>query len=211
MSRQPGFSEWTALGSTHMPHLSGPQARVLARWRDGIARTRSCGRLTVATSLARLMSQQVAPGEQRLDEWGGDPPHQAGTQRPRLAVTTGLMPVLRGVVALGSGPPLALALDATSLGARLVVLTLRVVSRGGARPVAWSVLPANQPGAWRREWWGWRRRVRPALPPDWTVLVLADRGLWARGLCRRMVRLGGHPLLRSNQGAKVRPVGQRRW
>ena len=32
MSRQPGLSEWTDLVSTHMPHLSVPQARVLALW-----------------------------------------------------------------------------------------------------------------------------------------------------------------------------------
>src|ERR671922_1099973 len=46
---------------------------------------------------------------------------------------------------------------------------------------------------------------------DWTVLVLADRGLWARWLFRRIVRLGWHPLLRINQGAKFRPAGQTRW
>src|SRR6266700_3644891 len=52
MSRQPGLSEWIDLVSTHMPHLSVPQARVLALWSEGIALTRSCGRLTVATWLA---------------------------------------------------------------------------------------------------------------------------------------------------------------
>jgi hypothetical protein len=78
-------------------------------------------------------------------------------------------------------------------------------------PGAWTVLPANPPGAWRREWLRWRRRVRPAIPPDWTVLVLADRGLWARWRFRRMARLGWHPLLRIHQGAKFRPAGQTRW
>ena len=106
---------------------------------------------------------------------------------------------------------MALALDATSLGARFVVLTVSVVYRGGAMPVAWTVLPANQPGAWRREWLRMLRQVRPAIPSDWTVLVLADRGLWARWLFRRIVRLGWHPLLRINQGAKFRPAGQPRW
>lgn len=211
MSRQPGLSEWTDLVSTHMPHRSVPQARVLALWSYGIALTRSCGRLTVATFLALLMPQKVATVEQRLYEWCCDTPHKAGTQRQMLDVTTCFMPLLRWIVALWSGTQLALALDATSLGARFVVLTLSVVSRGCALPVAWTVLPANQPGAWRREWLCLLRRVRPAIPPDWTVLVLADRGLWARWLFRRIVRLGGYPLLRINQGAKCRPVGQTRW
>ena len=73
------------------------------------------------------------------------------------------------------------ALDATSLGARFVVLTLCVVYRGCGIPVAWTVLPANQPRAWRREWLRLLRRVRPALPPDWTVLGLADRGCGPAG------------------------------
>jgi hypothetical protein len=121
------------------------------------------------------------------------------------------VPLLRWVVALWSGTHLALALDATTLGVRFVVLTVSVVYRGCAIPVAWTILPANQPGAWRREWLRMLRQVRPAIPADWTVLVLADRGLWARWLFQRIVRLGWHPLLRINQGAKFRPAGHARW
>jgi hypothetical protein len=54
------------MGSTHMPPLSQPQARVRALGSDGMARTRSCGRLTVATLLALLLGQKVATLEQRL-------------------------------------------------------------------------------------------------------------------------------------------------
>ena len=210
-SRQPGLSAWTALVSPHMPHLSVPQARVLALWRYGIARTRSCGRLTVATFLALLMGQQVATGEQRLYAWCGDTPHKAGGKRHMLDVTPCFLPLRGWIVALWSGTQLALARDATRVGARCVVLPRSVVYRGCALPVAWTVLPANQPGAWRREWLRLVRRVRPAIPPAWTVLVLADRGLWARWRFRRMVRLGWHPLRRSNQGATCRPAGPRRW
>lgn len=211
MSRQPGLFEWTALVSTHMPHLSVPQARVLALWSYGIALTRSCGRLTVATFLGLLLGQKVATVEQRLYEWCCPAAHKAGAKRQTVDVTTCFVPLLRWIVTLWTGTHLALALDATSLGARFVVLTLSVVYRGCGIPVAWTVLPANQPRAWRREWLRLLRRVRPAIPPDWTVLVLADRGLWARWLFGRIVRLGWHPLLRINHGAKFRPVGQARW
>ncbi len=68
MSRHGGLLSWTAMVSTHMPHLSQPQARVLALWSYGIAMTRSCGRLTVATFLALLLGQKVATVEQRLYE-----------------------------------------------------------------------------------------------------------------------------------------------
>ena len=66
MSRHGGLLSWTAMVSTHMPHLNQPQARVLALRSDGIAMTRSCGRLTVATFLALLLGRKVAPIEQRL-------------------------------------------------------------------------------------------------------------------------------------------------
>ena len=53
-----------------------------------------------------------------------------------------------------------------------------------------------------------RRQGRRAIPRTWTVLVLADRGLDARWLCRRITRLGGHPFLRLNVGGTFRPTGQ---
>jgi hypothetical protein len=211
MTRQQGLFEWTVMVSTHMPHLSVPQARVLARWSDGMALTRCCGRLTVATLLALLRGQKGATVEQRLYEWCGAAPHKAGAQRQTVEVTTCFVPLLRWIVTLWTGTQLALARDATSLAAQFVVLPLSVIYRGGAMPVAWTVLAAHQPGAWRREWLRLLRQVRPAIPATWTVLVLADRGLWARWLFRRIVRLGWHPLLRSNQGAKFRPAGHTRW
>ena len=176
-----------------------------------MALTRSCGRLTVATCLALLLRHKVDAVEPRLDAWCGAAPHHAGGQRHTLGVTTCLVPLGRWVVALWRGTPLALAREATALGGRFVVLTVRVVYRGCALPVAGTVLPATQPHAWRRAWRRRLRQGRPALPADWTVLVLADRGLWARWLFLRMVRLGWHPLLRLNQGATCRPAGQARW
>lgn len=43
------------------------------------------------------------------------------------------------------------------------------------------------------------------------MLVLADRGIYARWLFRRSVRLGWHPFLRINGAATFRPAGQQRW
>lgn len=51
------------------------------------------------------------------------------------------------------------------------------------------------------------RQVHRAVPRLWTVLVLADRGLYARWLLRRITRLGWHPFLRINPGGKFRPQG----
>ena len=211
MARDDQLLQWTDSVSTNLPHLSMPQARLLAWWSYGIAFTRSCGRGTVATFLALLLDLKLANVEQRLYEWCKDAPDKAGHKRQDLDVSTCFVPLLRWIVRLWSGTQLALTIDASSLGDRFVVLAVSVVYRGCAIPVAWTILPAGQKRAWRREWLRLLRLLRPAIPADWTVLVLADRGLYARWLFGRIVRLGWHPFLRINQGCKFRPTGHAKF
>jgi hypothetical protein len=52
------------------------------------------------------------------------------------------------------------------------------------------------------------RLLGPGVPSTWTVLVLADRGLYARWLFRRIVRLGWHPFLRINRRGSFRPTDE---
>lgn len=161
----------------HYAHLTKPQATVLALWSFGIACTRACGRLTVATFLALLLGQKVANLEQRLYEWCLDASDKAGAKRTDLDVMTCFVLVLAWIIRLWTTTQIALMIDATSLSDRFVVLAICVVYRGCAIPVAWIILPA-------------------------------DRGLYARWLFRRIVRLGWHPFLRINQGGIFRPSGQ---
>jgi hypothetical protein len=211
MSRQAGLCIWSQTVSNHMPHLSKPQAYVLALWSYGIAVTRSCGRRTVGQFLALLLDQKETTVEQRLREWCYDAKDKPGQKRQELDVTTCFAPLLRWVVSLWTGSVMALAIDATTLGDRFAVLTVSVVYRGGAIPVAWTILARPGKGAWRRYWLRMLRQLRPAIPAEWTVLAMADRGLYARWLFRRIVRLGWHPFLRINQGAQFRPDGQPSW
>ncbi len=98
----------------------------------------------------------------------------------------------------------ALALDATTLGQRFTVLCISVLVRGCAIPVAWKVLPYNQKGSWQPHWEGLLEALRGSIPAEWTVLVLADRGLYALWLYQKIVALGWHPFLRINLAAKAR-------
>jgi hypothetical protein len=211
MSRLEGLSAWTEIVSSHMAHLTKPEAGVLALWSYGIALTRTCGRRTVALFLALLLRQKVGSVEQRLREWCYDAPAKRGEQRRAWDVTRSFVPLLRWVVSLWEGTSMALALDATSLSERFVVLSVSVVYRGCGIPVAWTILVGQQKATWRHHWLRMLRRLRPGIPPDWTVLVLADRGLYASWLFRRIVRLGWHPFLRINRQAKFRPAGQAHW
>jgi hypothetical protein len=211
MSRQGGLSEWTAEMSNRMPHLTKPQAVVLAMWSYGIALTHSCGRRTVVVFLALLLGQKRGSVEQRLRAWCYDTKDKRGEKRQALDVSTCFGPLLCWVVSLWTGTAIALAVDATSLGQRFVVLTVSVVYRGTGIPVAWTILAGQKKEAWRGHWLRMLRQLRPAIPGGWTVLVLADRGLYAPWLFRRIVRLGWHPFLRINSAVKFRPAGQTRW
>jgi hypothetical protein len=116
---------------------------------------------------------------------------------------------LAWVLRLWEGTQLALALDATSLGDRFTVLVISVVYRGGAIPIAWTVLTANVEQAWRPEGLRMLRPRHRAVPPPLTVIVRAERGLYARWLFRRITRLGWPPFLRINNGGTFRPTGAR--
>jgi hypothetical protein len=123
-------------------------------------------------------------------------------------VEPGFVPLLAWLLGQWEGTQVALALDVTTLGTRFTVLALSMVYRGCAIPVAWTVLPATAKHAWWREWWRMLRQVRRAVPRSWTVLVLADRSVYARWLWRRSTRLGWHPLLWINPGGTLCPTGQ---
>jgi hypothetical protein len=98
-------------------------------------------------------------------------------------------------------------MDATTLADRFVVLALSVVYRGCAIPVAWVVLPATVPGAWKAHWLALFQQIQGTIPADWLVLVLADRGLYAAWLFQAIQQMGWHPYLRINAGGKYRPEG----
>ena len=208
MSCHPRVTEWTTIIHTHLPHLTKPQVTVLALWSLGMVLARSCALTAVSAFLATWLHRKEDAVRQQLREFCYEATAKRGTARHALVVETCFVPLLAWVVGQWEGTQLALALDATTLGTRFTVLAISVVYRGCAIPVAWTVLPATAKHAWRREWLRMLRQVRRAVPPAWTVIVLADRGLYARWLFRRITRLGWHPFLRINTGGTFRPRGQ---
>jgi hypothetical protein len=208
MANTAGLDTWVETVATHMPHLSKPQALVLALWSYGMVLARSCGLTAVAHFLAKLLGRKESAVRQQLREWCYDAADKRGGQRREIDVTVCFVPLLEWILSGWQSRQLALALDATTLGDLFVVLAVSVLYRGCALPVAWVVLPAGQKHAWKKEWLRLLRLLWRAVPREMTVLVLADRGLYARWLYRRVVRLGWHPLLRINAGSKFRPEGE---
>lgn len=64
-----GLSEWSDTVITQMPHLSKPQAVVLAMWSFGMAIMGCCGLTTVSAFLANLLGKNENSVRQRLREW----------------------------------------------------------------------------------------------------------------------------------------------
>jgi hypothetical protein len=206
MSCQRAVYQWTEVVTTHMPHLSKPQARVLALWSLGMVLARSCALTAVSLFVAQGLNRKANTVRQQLREFCYEAKVKRGGPRQEVQVEACFAPLLAWVLSWWEGTQLALAVDATTLGQRFVVLVVRVVYRGCAIPVAWTVLPATEKHAWRREWLRLLRQVRAAIPRRFFVIVLADRGLYARWLFQRIVRLGWHPLLRINTGGTFRPA-----
>jgi hypothetical protein len=172
----------------------------------------SCGISSVAYFLSQLLHRPENTMRQRMRETLYDAADKRGTKRRDIDVVACFAPLLRWIIALSRSPDrrLWLALDATTLRQTFTVLSISVLVGRIAIPVAWTILPASQRGSWKPHWLGLLAAVQPVASPL-DVMVLADRGLYARWLFNAIVANGWHPLLRINaQGCVcLRETGQR--
>jgi hypothetical protein len=206
--RPVALSAWTAELEGVFGHLSKPQVKVLAEYSLGMVLAGRCGLSCVALALTQWLGQKFDAVRERLRDWYCQGPDKSGHSRRDLDVASCFAPLLAWVLRGWSGDDLAIALDATTLGERFVVLAISVVYRSCAIPVAWVVLPAVAKGAWKPHWIGLLERFKAVVPPHLRVIVLADRGLYARWLFKAIAALGWHPFLRINtHNADFKPEG----
>lgn len=213
MSHNQELFQWMAVVSSHMPQLSKPQAVTLALFSFGMVMTRRCGMTTVTHFLALLTGKTAGSLRQRLREWCYDAPDKRGVGRQEIDVTASFAPLLGWIVSwwVKGDRQVVLALDATSLRQTFTVLVISLVYRGCAIPVAWAIVVGNEKGAWQPHWLGLLGLLRPALPKRWRVLVLTDRGLYARWLFTAIRQQGWHPFMRINTQGQYRRVRAKRW
>ena len=69
MSYHPRVTEWTLTIQAHMPHLSKPQATVLALWSLGMVLARSCALTAVSAFLAPWLHRKAETVRQQLREF----------------------------------------------------------------------------------------------------------------------------------------------
>ena len=218
MTRPQPLDRWTDQVRMAFPNLSRPQATVLALYSFGMILAQRCGLNSVVTALVPVLGVGFHTLRSRLQEFYQPAAAKSGRQRDQLDVTTCFAPLLAWILQGWKSTRLALALDATSLGDRFTVLSIGVVYRGQAIPVAWKVLHANVPHPWKPEWIALLRALRRLGParldgdrddrprPVCPLALPGDRGL---GLAPRDA---DHPAEQVPQGRlEAEPSRSRRW
>lgn len=213
MKSKSGLKNWTETVTKYMPHLSKPQVVVLAMWSFGMVITKSCGLTTVSVFLAHLLGKKENTVRQQLREWYKDGEKKKGTQREEIEVKSCFAPLVKWVLSWWSESEkrLALVLDASTLGQRFTVLAISIVYRGCAIPVAWVIVSATASDEWKKYWLSLFKELEGSIPSAWLVIVLADRGLYAKWLYKAIVKAGWHPFLRIKKGGTYRPKGARKF
>ena len=188
--------------------------RALARWVLGARLAGSANRPALAHALATAGIARAATLADAWDAWIAAPAHRSDTADPPAA---GAPPVvsplacgadlLRWIRAHWTGGPLVLGLDASHRRDDVVLLRMSVLYRGAALPVAWVIVPANQPGAWEPHWERMLRWARSALPRDQEVLVLADQGVWSPRRWHAIRSQQFHPIMRVRTTSTFAPTG----
>src|SRR5579871_2331629 len=210
---QEELCEWTEIVSRKLPSLSQSEARVLALYSFGMVLTESCGLTSIAVFIGILLGRQENSVRQQLREFTYEGAAKRGAKRRSVNVENCFGGLLGWVLSWWGAEEkrLALALDATTFKQVFTVLVVSVMYRGCAIPVAWCVLPATKKGQWRGHWERLLALLKPSIPADWTVLVLADRGLYAKWLYQYLVKLAWHPFLRINQQGLFQVHGTARF
>lgn len=218
-------TRWFDILATRFPNLSRAEVRTLALWSFAATLTQHIGLTTCAGFLANLFDRSFGNFRQRLRELYLGTGQKRGSSRRALNVKRCFAPLLQWVLRLwqrtsdgpdGAGPDgagtLVLALDATLVRDRLAILSISVLLRGSAVPVAWAMTRAGDEGSWvrlcRRLF---ERLAQAGVPTDRPVLVLTDRGLESRRIFEIIAAHGWHPMMRLTRRGTWREEGQTHW
>jgi len=192
--------------SQQMNHLSLPEVAGLATWRFGMVMTKSSSLTKVSNFIAKINGEKPNTVRQRLKEWYQEAEAKTGKKRCSLDVSRCFAPLMRWVISLlpRNIEQIALALDATNISDKFVVLSLNILLAGCGIPMAWCVVKASEPGSWKPHWQKLIKQLQDAIPSSFEVIVTADRGLYAPWLYQLIVEAGWHPFLRINHQGSYR-------
>ena len=177
--------------------------------------TQSSSLSKVSALIAKVNGESENTVRQRLKEWykSGAEKTRRGNQRASLEVKDCFGSLLSWMIALlpENNRELALAMDATNIGQHFTVLSINLLYRRSAIPVAWKVVNGKQKGSWKPHWQELYQSLKDVVPDNYFVIVSADRGLYADWLYQEIVDLGWHPFLRINRQGYYRQPDALSW
>jgi hypothetical protein len=206
MSQAKALYRWEQRVATSFPQLPPSRRAWLALLSWGIVLAQCALLNRVVLRLAVALRTPFNTLRQRLRN-GYRPPANGAGPEGTFDYTACFPPLLRWATAGFTDRRLALAIDPTNLGARFTILTVSVVFRSCAVPVAWQVQRGGATGSWNDQWKRLLGLLRAVLGDGWQVLVLSDRGLQSKELFEAITGLGWHPLMRAKKGGHFRPDG----
>ena len=190
-AREGLLHEWEGRLLALLPGVRATRARGLAALALGVLLAGSVSLPRVAAALGLAVAH--ASTEKRLRRWLGN------AEVDSAALWAPLLPALLAGLAGGEA---TLVFDPTPFRGRFTLLVLGLVRGKRTLPVAWRVVPQQEP---------WPAplaavlgplfaAVAAALPPGVAVTVLADRGLVGPGLVDACQAVGWHLVLRLRAG-----------
>jgi hypothetical protein len=202
------IAHWQQWVTELLPNLSTSHAMNLGLLSYAMVLLDGCGMTRLSNGLAKIEQVPTPRLRQRLREFYYEAEDKRGKKRRAVEVQDCFEGLLRGILRGWEGKKeIALTLDASTLGKRFTVLNLSVMYRGCGIPIAWKILVAGQAGAWRPIWESFIKKVSAVIPKEWKVIVMADRGLYAKWLYEAIVAVGWHPFLRVKEEMSFRAQG----
>ena len=192
----------------HFPNLRQSQQRGLALWVWGTILAHSACQNAVIAALWMVGPWHAL--RERLREWLYDGGDKTAPCRTQVDVSACFGPLIQWMLTWWKGQEIALAVDATTHKDRFTALSVSLLYRSCAIPLAWHILPGNCKGAWMSHLLRLVCLVGKHMPRRMVVLVMVDRGLWSRKLWRCICRQGWHPLQRVQCRALFQPKGASR-
>jgi hypothetical protein len=134
----------------HMSHLNKCLIKVLAFYVFGMVIMQHYGQSRIASFLSALVGCRFETMKQQLREFTYEREQKRGSQRQALDVRTCFAPFLGWILSKfkGKDQQIVLAIDATYLKERFVILAVSVVVSGCAIPVAWHIQAGTTTGEW---------------------------------------------------------------
>jgi hypothetical protein len=181
-------------------HFTEAQIRGLSECAVGMLHTQSCSRTQNSFWLSEHLQEDVEAVRKRMSRWVTNGARD-------ILISESAPSLMKWIVSKWSSNQMALAIDMTHLSDKWIVMAVTVLYGQVGIPVNWRIFRADEKFDGKAHWAAMLQELKPAIPDDFDVLVLSDRGLWSPNLFRTIQACGWHPFMRVSGQGRFTPEG----